>query len=315
VQKKNNKAPVWNESFEMIVSNRGISQLELQVRDWNQIQASELLGSARMDLIDLPEGQQVSYDAYKLQQTDVGTLSFTIKFTPKSHADLDKIGPAYVQAPTKLLGMPGKALTGAADTTGKIFTGAASGTGKVITGTGKAITDTGKAFTGAVGGVFGMKKKDEHHADHPAGAGFGLKVQVKDVVPSGFLAKSVDSFDVHLKAVSGDGNKLWKSKSLKKVKTAPFNDSFDVIPKIAKNNKVIEFPLETTLTSEQLALSAGTKPMFRLELDRPELANEDHSTLSIPLNGVAEEPAMMLNLEVTKDYSMHSTTIGGLFKK
>ena len=170
VVKKNNKAPVWNESFVVNITSRSTSQLELQVRDWNQIQASKLLGSARLDLVDLPEGQQVAYDAYKLQQTEIGSLSFSITFTPKAHAELNKIGPAFVEAPTNLLGMPGKALTGAADTTGKIFTGAATGTGKVISGaaagtgkvisgTGKAITDTGKVFTGAVGGVFGLKKK------------------------------------------------------------------------------------------------------------------------------------------------------------
>ena len=330
VQKKNNKAPVWKESFELDISSRSTSQLELQVRDWNPIQASELLGSARLDLVDLPEGQQVAYEAYKLLQTEIGTLSFSLRFTPKPHAELDKIGPAYVEAPTTLLGMPGKAFTGAADTTGKIFTGAAAGTGKVIsgaaagtgkviTGTGKAITDTGKAFTGAVGGVFGMKKKEEHHPGHEAGtASYGLKIHVKDLVPSAFLMKSAESFDVHLKAASGDGNKLWKSKSLKKVKTCSFNDSFDVLPKIVKSNKVIEFPFETSLSLEQLALPAGTKPMFRLELDRPELSSGDQATLSLPLNGVAEEPALVLNLDVKKDYSMHQGAMGamgGLFKK
>ena len=55
--------------------------------------------------------------------------------------------------------------------------------------------------------------------------------------------------------------------------------------------------------------------MFRLELDRPELASEDQSSFSLPLNGIAEEPALTLNVDVRKDYAMHSGAMGGFFKK
>ena len=308
VIKKNNLAPVWNESFELPITSRRTAQLELQVRDWNQIQVSKLLGTARLDLINLKDDEVLSHDAYKLQQAEKGTLSFTAIFKPSSMQNLDKIGPAFVKEAKNLIAVPGKAI-------GSAVTGAAGATGKALGSTGKAIGSTGKAIGGAVGstgkaigGVFGIKKKEESVESNTASAPkYGLQINVLGLAPSAFLAQAVDAYDVQLRASSQDDSKLWKSKALKRTKSPLLNESFDVHPKSLKNTKFIEFPLETSLTLEQLALPAGTKPMFRLDLNRPEMATEEKIILSLPLNDISEDPSLLLNVEVTKDYNMSAS--------
>src|SRR3954467_2462691 len=45
--------PVWDESFDVAITSRTLSVFYLELYDWNQVQSSELLGTAEISLKNL----------------------------------------------------------------------------------------------------------------------------------------------------------------------------------------------------------------------------------------------------------------------
>jgi hypothetical protein len=127
----------------------------------------------------------------------------------------------------------------------------------------------------------------------------------------------IQAFDSSIAVFLDGKDRLFKTRTVKANKAPEWKESFEVSTKQLKHSRALEFVPETNIPADALNLNAGDKPVFRLDLSRPELGAEEGNDFKLFLNDREDDPPLTLHVHVQPiaPRAPSASGFGKMFKK
>ena len=334
--------PTWNKTFKVPVFRNRRASLQVEVRDWNRIQASKTIGSLFFDLRTLAaDGESKDFDL-PLETVPQGSVQFSLSYQvdealmQKMREETHNILLAGLQG----VGGLGAGVAGvAAESVGAvgkgamaIGTGIGEGVGKGIgvvgSGIGSGFTAVGTGF-GAVGSGlaagFGkvipgggrravcqiqvlLRQAADPRATSVAESGDIDVTIVGLVVPDELHAKA-PQFDCSIRARL-EGHDYYKTHVVREAPAPTFNEKFHLSSSKVHRIPSVDFVAHWNLTKEEVPLPPGMdKPTYTVPMS--EIVEAATQNKSINLHLDSSEPAPELVIKAEPSTTSHSKSVFG----